>query len=325
LTAAVVGALLRLGHEASHPAQLANLLLRPSGAGVGHRKDRIEALLVLLQGVEEHLGDLVVRLRPDVDDLVVSLVVGNEAHRVVLLGLLDLLVGLFDELLLLLRHNDVRERERHARGGGAPEAHVLDVVEELGRLLVIGLLQHLGNHPADVLGAEHLVHVVDAVGQRLVEDDAPHGRVDHLAGPVRVAQLDLRVQRQSVLVVGLSHLIDAREAHALSLLVGLRLRDVVEPQHHVLTRHGERPAVGRAAHVVARQHQNHAFEARLVRERHVQGHLVPVEVGVIGRADERVNFDRFVLGQHRLKGLNAEPVERGGTVEQNRPALYDLL
>ncbi len=78
--AAFADVLLRLGHQATHAAELANLLLRASSAGVGHRKDGVEALLVLLQGVEEHLGDLVVRLRPDVDDLVVALVVGDEAH-----------------------------------------------------------------------------------------------------------------------------------------------------------------------------------------------------------------------------------------------------
>ncbi len=270
---------------------------------------------MLLQGVEEHLGDLVVRLRPDVDDLVVALVVGDEAHRVVLFGLLHRLVGLFDELLLLVRNDDVGEGERHARGRGAAEAHVLDRVQEVRRLLKAGLLQDAGNDRPHVLRAQDLVDVVERVGQRFVEDDAAHGRVDHLSGPVGVAELDLGVEGHLILVEGLAHLLHVGEAHALALLVGLRLGDVVEAQNHVLARHGERAAVGRAADVVARQHEHHALEAGLVREGHVDGHLVPVEVGVVRRADERVNLDGLVLGEDGLKGLNAEPVERRGTVE----------
>ena len=55
-----------------------------------------------------------------------------------------------------------------------------------------------------------------------------------------------------------------------------------------------------------------------VRERDVDRHLVAVEVGVEGRADERVDLDRLALDQHRLEGLDAEPVERRRAVQQDR-------
>ena len=47
-------------------------------------------------------------------------------------------------------------------------------------------------------------------------------------------------------------------------------------------------------------------------------HLVAVEVGVVGGADERVELDRLALDQDRLEGLDAEPVKRGRAVEQHR-------
>ncbi len=75
--------LLRLGHEAAHAAELADLLARATRARVGHHVDGVEARLVLLEGLVEDVRDLVVGRRPDVDDLVVALGLGDEAVVVV--------------------------------------------------------------------------------------------------------------------------------------------------------------------------------------------------------------------------------------------------
>src|SRR6185436_12276428 len=65
--------LLRLGHEAAHPGELADLLLRSARAGVGHHEDRIEAVPVGRETAERLLLDLGRHERPGVDDLVVPL------------------------------------------------------------------------------------------------------------------------------------------------------------------------------------------------------------------------------------------------------------
>src|SRR3546814_19272343 len=62
--------------------------------------------------------------------------------------------------------------------------------------------------------------------------------------------------------------------------------------------------------VVGRHHQHARFQLRLEAQRHVDGHLVAVEIGVERRADERVELDRLALDQHRLERLDAETVER---------------
>ena len=48
----------------------------------------------------------------------------------------------------------------------------------------------------------------------------------------------------------------------------------------------------------------------LQRKRDVDGHLVAVEVGVEGRADQRVKLDRLALDRHRLERLDAQTVQR---------------
>ena len=85
-----------------------------------------------------------------------------------------------------------------------------------------------------------------------------------------------------------------------------------------------RPWAGRQ-HVVGRQHQHPGLGLGLGRQRQVHGHLVAVEVGVEGGAHQRVDLDGLALDQHRLEGLDAEAVQRGGPVQQHRVLLDDLL
>ena len=57
----------------------------------------------------------------------------------------------------------------------------------------------------------------------------------------------------------------------------------------------------------------------------MNGHLVAVEVGVEGGADERMDLDRLAFDEHRLEGLDAEAVERRRAVQENRMLLDDLF
>ncbi len=67
------------------------------------------------------------------------------------------------------------------------------------------------------------------------------------------------------------------------------------------------------------------FHLRLDRERHVDGHLVTVEVGVERRADERVKLDGLAFDEDGLERLDAEAVERRGAVQENRVLADDLF
>src|SRR5207247_11058 len=68
----------RLGHQTAHAGELTHLLPIAARAGIDHQINRIQflATLVVLQGTEHDVGDLVSGVRPDVDDLVVTLPVG---------------------------------------------------------------------------------------------------------------------------------------------------------------------------------------------------------------------------------------------------------
>ena len=67
------------------------------------------------------------------------------------------------------------------------------------------------------------------------------------------------------------------------------------------------------------------FHLRLDRERHVDRHLIAVEVRVVSGTNERMNADRFAFDELRLEGLDGEAVQRGRAVQQHRVALGDFF
>ena len=84
-------------------------------------------------------------------------------------------------------------------------------------------------------------------------------------------------------------------------------------------------AVRRRQNVVGREHQGRCFDLRFGRKRNVDGHLVAVEIGVERGADQRVNLDRLAFDEHGLEGLDAEAVQRGSAIQQDRMVLDDLF
>ena len=119
--------------------------------------------------------------------------------------------------------------------------------------------------------------------------------------------------------------VDALRRRAIAGLLELALqawllqRQVVAAQHHVECRGDHRLAGARREQVVGGEHYLARLRHRLSGERHVDGHLVAVEVGVERAADERVQLDRAPLYQHRLERLDAQTVEGRCAVEQHRP------
>src|SRR3989338_1420115 len=81
--------------------------------------------------------------------------------------------------------------------------------------------------------------------------------------------------------------------------------------------HDRRLAVARLQNIFVRGHDQARFGLRFLRERHVHGHLVAVEVGVEGGADQRVELDGVALDENRLEGLDAEAVKSRRAVQKH--------
>ena len=331
LLATLDARLLRLGHQTAHTAQLTDLLLRTTGAGVEHHVYRVETVIVLDQRFDHGLRQLGIDIRPDVDDLVVTLVVGDKTHVVVLHDGVRTFVALLHELLLLFGDDHGIEVERQTAAEGHPVTHILDVVEERGHLVGTGLLHHHGDDVAQRTLRQNLVDVAYLLGNHLVEEDAADGRLlqhAHLVTLlVQVVDHTLHdgVQVGPALVVGDDRLLGAVEYAAFALHALAGLGDVVETEDHVLRRDRDRRAVRGIEDVVRTQHQQLGLQDGGVAQRQVHGHLVAVEVGVERRTCQRVQLHGLALDQFGLEGLDTEAVQRRGAVHQHGVSLDDIL
>ena len=123
------------------------------------------------------------------------------------------------------------------------------------------------------------------------------------------------MQRHDLVFERVMQFAEVGESHAFARLVLVHDRQIVEAENHVLRRNDDRRAVCRMQDVVGRHHQHAGFKLGFERQRHVNGHLVAVEVGVEGRADERMQLDRLAFDQDGLEGLDAQAVQRRRAVQ----------
>ena len=165
--------------------------------------------------------------------------------------------------------------------------------------------------------------VAQLLGQDLVEDEAAERAADEAVA--RDLHADLRLQVEHLFLIREECLGDARERLALALCAGFQLREVVRAEHHVLRRDDDGLAVLRREDVVCGEHEDARLRLRLRRERQMDGHLVAVKVRVVCRTRERMQLQRTPLGEHRLKGLDAQTVQCRCTVEEHGMLLDDIL
>ena len=111
----------------------------------------------------------------------------------------------------------------------------------------------------------------------------------------------------------------------LHLLLAGRLGEIVATERDVLVERRDRLPAGGREDVLRRHHKEARFELRFRRERHVHGHLIAVEVRVVGGTNERMHADGFAFDQHGLESLDRETVQCRGAIQQHRMALGDFL
>jgi len=126
------------------------------------------------------------------------------------------------------------------------------------------------------------------------------------------------VQRDKAIIERLLDFSEVTEDHAVADFFSPIKRQVVEAQDDILRRHDDWLAVGRRQDVVGRHHQYAAFQLGLKAQRHVDSHLVAIEVSVERGANQRVKLDRLAFNQFWFEGLDTEAVQRRRAVEQDR-------
>ena len=141
--------LLRLGHQTTHTSQLSNLVLRSTGTRVKHHVNSVEALVCLGHLLHQHITQTVVHVSPGINHLIVTLIIRDEAHVIVIGNLLYLVITLLDKISFLIRNDNIIEVERQTCQISHAVTEVLDTIEELTSLSEAHLIDYISNDVAE--------------------------------------------------------------------------------------------------------------------------------------------------------------------------------
>ena len=323
--------LLRFCHKSTHTAELLDLLGRTTGTGIQHHIYRIEALLVRGNLLAHYAGQVVIHCRPEIHDLVITLLISDETEGIVTLDLLNLLIGVVNKGLFLCRHDNVSQVEGDTGTEGLVVTEVLDIVKELGSTGHTGVFDHIGNDGTQRFLTEQHIHVWHLVRNVLVYNDSTGCSLNHLVTlrkillVLRKAYLDKGVHIDLLRIIGYDNILRTVEAHSLPLGIRTNLCDIVKSEHHILRRHRNRGTIGRIKNVMRTEHKELGFHNGSISQRKVHGHLVTIEVGVESRTSERMKLNGFTLYHSRLESLDTQSVQGRGTVKQYRMTLHHIL
>ena len=317
--------LLRLCHKATHTAKLTNLFLGTTSPGIQHHENRIEALAVGRKLVHHRIGQLIVSMCPDIDNLVVTLVVGDETHVVVVHHFFHVRIGFGNQFFLHLRNNHIAQVERKTALVSCPVTHALDIIQELHRLGIAALLQNIGNDITQRFLGQQGIDETVFLRHHLVEEDTSHRRFKQVRSTVLAGQTDLDpgMHIHLLLVESDNRFLGRIEnrAFALHFYVSFALAafgQVIQTQDHILGRNSDRRPVGRIQNIMRSQHQQLGFQNGGVAQRHMDSHLVAIEVRVECGTAQGVQTHRLAFDQLGLECLDTQTVQSRGAVHQNR-------
>ena len=248
--------LLRLGHQTTHTTQLANLTRTTTGSTVKHHIHSVEALVGLLHRLHQHSRELVVDMCPGINNLVVTLLIGDESHSVLRRDTFNLVITLLDECFFLLRNDNITQVEGQSAFISQTITEVLDTIEELAGTCYTHCLDDVGDDAAQSLLGDNVIEVTYLNGNDLVGNHTTYRSLHHALADGTVLELVVNnhmnrcMHIHTILIVGNDSLLGTIELETSTLGSGTKLGDVVQAKHHILRGNSDRSTVGRIKNIV---------------------------------------------------------------------------
>ena len=324
--------LLRFRHQTTHTGKLTNLLLRTTGSGIQHHVYGIESLIVARNSFHQNVWQLGVYMCPDINYLVVTLVVGNETHVIVVDYLLYFFVTFLHQRFFLFGNNNISQVERKT----AFECHliteVLDSIQEFGCFCHTTNLDYVTDDVTKWLLRDNRIDITRFGRYNFVYNNTTYRRVvHHLVYHITVFvnvlndNADRCVNVALTFVVGNKRFFRTVESEAFTFSSFTQFGDIVQTEYHILCGHCDRRTVGWVQDIMWLEHQHLCFQNSFVAQRQVNGHLVTVEVGVECRTCQRVQLDCLAFNHLRLERLDTQTVQCRSTVQQYRMSFHYMF
>ena len=324
--------LLGFGHQTTHTRQLTNLILRTTSSRIQHHEYRIESLIVGRKLFHQNIGQTRIYMSPCIDNLIITLVISNETHVVVVHDLFHLGVTFGNQSLFFGRNEHITQIE----GQTSLECHVvtqvLDIIKELSRTSHTANFNHLTDNIAQRFLRKDFIDIADLLRHILINQYTTHRRIlDHVLDNITVL-IDIfhndryrSVQRNFTFVVSDFGFFGTIEFQSFTQRTRAKFSNIIQSQNHILRRHSDRCTIGGVQDIMSTQHQQLSFKNSLISERQVNSHLVTVEVSVKCCTSERMQLDSLTFNHFGLERLNTQTVQRRGTVQQHGVSLHHMF
>ena len=125
--------------------------------------------------------------------------------------------------------------------------------------------------------------------------------LDFTVDKVLYYDLNGSMQIAASLVISDDRLLWTIERKSLSFCARTQFGDIIQTEHHVLRRNGDRSTISWVQDVMALEHQYLGFQNGLVAQREVHSHLVTVKVGIERSTSQRVKLNSLTLNELRLE------------------------
>src|SRR5436190_8314456 len=137
------------------------------------------AILVFLDLAEHDVRNLIAGMRPDIDDFIVPLAIGDDAAAILLINLFDLLVGVLEFQLFTLRNNHVLNPDRDAGTSCFLEPELFQFIQRGNSNGRASDLIAAPNDVAELFLARCFIEETKFFRPNLIENDAPGGCLDY--------------------------------------------------------------------------------------------------------------------------------------------------
>ena len=194
---------------------------------------------------------------PNIDYLIITLVIGNETHVIVVDYLLNFFVPLLYQRLLLFRNDDITQIERQTAFEGHLITEVLDSVEEVGGLGNTTHLDYVADDVTERFLGDNRIDVSRFCRNNFIDNHTTYGSIMHhlvYNETVLVNILDHNAYRSmnihSAFIVGDKCFLGTVKHQSFPLSTLTQLGNVVQTKNHILCRHSDRSTVSRVQYIV---------------------------------------------------------------------------
>lgn|GEM_PF-6156512 len=298
----------RGGDESFHSAELCQVSPVTSGSRIDHIVDRIFWCEV---GFHDLL-DFRLDLAPYLDGLFISFFFCQESIPEFLLDFLDFCLSFLNEDVFHIGDNHIILRDRESRDGCVFEPNIFDFIREESGCFGSEDQEASSEYFFKYSFGESFIDISEFRWNDFIEEESSIRSRDNF---IIYAEFDRCVERDNAIFIGMHRIISRSIGE--SCLSCIHTGEIITSENHILFWHNNRLTIGWIEHILGCDHEFGSLELRLIGEREMDGHLIPVEIGIKGRTAEWVELNRLTLDKDWFESLNTESVECWRTIKEN--------